>query len=310
MRGRCAGALLHLDEALRPQQALRREVLDQRGSDLDYRDLGPALRLWSRPEPLDRLRQRLSRDLPTSLGPVAVFAGSGDFHHVTPILLARAVETADDGLVTLVHFDNHPDWVKFGPGLHCGSWVGRAARMPGVAKVVTIGVCSIDIDRPRAAEADLDLLVEDRLELYPYVAPRGAETLKLCGREWPSILSMGEEDFTRFMAGRIATEAIYITIDKDVLRADEAATNWDQGCTSVAFLRQMLRGLAEHHRIIGADVVGDWSKPVFGGGALASLLKRGEALMDQPWRAPPPAVQALNEPVNLELLDLFAEMGR
>lgn len=304
------GALLHLDQALRPQKTLRREILAQGGPDLDYRELGPALRLWSRPGTLERLRQRLSHTLPTSLGPLVVFAGSGDFHHVTPVLLARVIEMASPGRVTVVHFDNHPDWVKFGPGLHCGSWVGYAARMPGVAKVVTIGVCSGDIDRPRAGEADLDLIREDRLELYPYVAPGGADMLRLCGCEWPSIESMGEEVFTRFAPSRIETAAVYVTIDKDVLCPSEAATNWDQGCTSLVFLAAMLRSLAEHHQILGADVVGDWSEPVYGGGPVASLLKRGEAMMDQPWSTPDPVRQAVNEAVNLQLLDLLLELGR
>jgi len=43
------------------------------------------------------------------------------------------------------------------------------------------------------------------------------------------------------------------------------------------------------------------------GGAVAALLKQGEALLDQPWRAPPAAARAANEAVNLRLLGLFAD---
>jgi arginase family enzyme len=299
-------ALLHLDDALTVQDRLRRAVREAGGRLVDCRDLGPALRLWSRPPVLSQLRERLAVALPNSLGPLMVFCGSGDFHHVTPLLLERAIAAAGGPDVTLLHFDNHPDWVKFSPGAHCGSWAGQAARLPEVTKVVTVGVCSHDIDRPRARGADLSVVERDMLELYPYRTPDGAERLAVCGREWPSIESMGEAAFADFLPGRIRTEAVYITIDKDVLRPEDAGTNWDQGRTSLSFLKALIARVAAGRRVIGADVVGDWSKAVYGGGLLAWALKSGEALLDQPWRAPPPALRAANEDVNLELLDLIA----
>jgi hypothetical protein len=291
-------ALLHLDDALMQQAALVGQVAVGGGRDLDFRDLGPALRLWSRPKALGRLGARLRRDLPASAGPALVFLGSGDFHHVTPILLA------------VLHFDNHPDWVRFNNGAHCGSWVGSAARMPGVARVITVGVCSSDIHRPSPRRADLDLLREGRLELYAYQAWGGAASVELCGRSWPTIEAMGETAFAAFLPSRVETDAIYITIDKDVLRAADAATNWDQGRTSLDFLKALLTPLIKTHRVIGADVVGDWSQAVYGGGPVAALLKRGEAMLDQPHRRPAPQACAANEPVNLDLLALIGGDGR
>jgi hypothetical protein len=276
------------------------------GCDLDARDLGPALRLWSRPPAMARLVERLRCDLPASAGPALVFSGSGDFHHISPILLGRAIEAERCDAVTVLHFDNHPDWVRFENGVHCGSWVGQAARLPKVAKVITVGVCSADIRRPSPRRADLDLLAEARLELYAYQAPDGAASLELCGQSWPTIAALGEPTFAAFLADRIATEAIYITIDKDVLRPDAAATNWDQGQTSLAFLKNLIAPLLATHRLIGADVVGDWSQAVYGGGPLAKLMKRGEALLDQPWSRPDPQACAANEDVNLQIFDLIA----
>lgn len=300
-------ALLHLDDALMSQTALVGQVAVGGGCDLDFRDLGPALRLWSRPKALRQLGARLRRDLPASAGPALVFLGSGDFHHVTPILLARAMEASAAEAVTVLHFDNHPDWVRFGNGVHCGSWVGQAARMPGVARVITVGVCSSDIDRPSPHRADLDLLREGRVELYAYRAADGARSVELAGKSWPTIEAMGEAAFAAFLPSRIETEAVYITIDKDVLRAADAATNWDQGQTSLDFLKALLAPLIAGHRVIGADVVGDWSRAVYGGGPLAALLKRGEAMLDQPRHAPEPAARAANEPVNLDLLALMED---
>ena len=298
-------ALLHLDDALCSQTILRDRVIAAGGRSLDYQDLGPSLRLWSRPPSLDRLERRLRASLGAEEGPRLVFMGSGDFHHVTPLLLRRACEAAGEPAVTVIHFDNHPDWVKFGPGAHCGSWVGRAARLPGVAKVITVGVCSGDIDRPRAKGADLSLILDEKVELYPYRAPKGASGLKLCGREWASIETMGEAAFVDFLPGRISTEAVYITIDKDVLRAEDAATNWDQGLTSQGYLATLIRAAVAGRKLIGADVVGDWSPPRYGFG-LNALLKRSEALLDQPWRAPSPTTaHEVNSRVNLALLDVF-----
>jgi hypothetical protein len=303
-------ALLHLDSALTLQRELASTVWDRGGLGLDLRQLGPALRLWSRPRALERLRARVASDLPASEGPTLVFSGSGDFHHITPTLLDRACEAAGRPPVTVLHFDNHPDWVRFANGAHCGSWVGWAARLPNVARVITVGVCSDDIDRPEAKRADLDLLNEGRLELYPYRAPRGGPSVSLAGREWPTIEAMGEAAFLEFLANRIHTTAVYLTIDKDVLQPADAGTNWDQGRTSLAFLKAMVARIGADHRIIGADVVGDWSPAAYGGGPLAGLLKRGEALLDQPWTRPSSAVRAQNEAANLELLDLIADLDR
>ena len=303
-------ALLHLDTALTSQRRLAQSVSARGGRGVDLRHLGPALRLWSRPWALQRLRSRIASELPAAQGPTLVFSGSGDFHHITPTLLARACEAAGHPPVTLLHFDNHPDWVRFANGVHCGSWVGWAARLPNVARVVTVGVCSDDIRRPHGKSADLDLVSEDRVELYAYRAPDGAASVAVAGREWPTIEAMGEAAFLDFLPTRIPTADVYLTIDKDVLRSKDAGTNWDQGRTSLAFLKAMLSKVGEHHRVIGADVVGDWSPAVYGGGLLAGLLKQGEALMDQPWSRPAPTARAINETANLELLDLIVELGR
>ncbi|MDB5457986.1 MAG: hypothetical protein JWP92_3571 [Caulobacter sp.] len=298
---------LDLDTALEQQPTLR-----ERGGGLavDARDLGPALRLWSRPRALAALAERLRDRAPAGPGPDLVFAGSGDFHHVTPLLIERAIAASDLGPVTVVHFDNHPDWVRFANGLHCGSWVGRAARLPGVAKVITVGVCSDDIDRPETKRADLDLVAERRVELYPYRVPDGGPILRVGDQAWPSIEALGEAEFAALLASRITTPAIYVTIDKDVLRSGEAITNWDQGRLSLDGLEALIRAVCGRARLIGADVVGDWSPPLYGPWPVAALLKRGEAFLDQPrGAAPPSVVRRTNEGANLRLLSLFAQVA-
>ncbi|MBU1375677.1 MAG: arginase family protein [Alphaproteobacteria bacterium] len=303
-------ALLHLDDALTGQSRLREAVRAGGGATLDSRGLGPELRLWSRPAGLRRLRDQLAAFLPAEAGAALVFSGSGDFHHVTPLLLGRALSAHGDPPVTVLHFDNHPDWVKFGPGAHCGSWVGQVARMDRVARVVTVGVCSSDIQAPAAKGADLRIVEDGKVELYAYHAEATPDAVTVCGRRWPTIEAMGEAAFADFLPTRIATEAVYITIDKDVLRPADAGTNWDQGRMSLGFLKTLIASALQSRRLIGADVVGDWSAASYGGGLLPSMLKRAEAALDQPWRAPAPAILAGNEAVNLALLDQILAVAR
>ncbi len=297
---------LSLDNALGAQSMLR----DQGGLTVEARDLGPALRLWSRPPALAALTARLRDRAPAGEAPDLVFAGSGDFHHITPLLIERAIAASGAGPVTVVHFDNHPDWVRFENGLHCGSWVGRAARLPSVAKVITVGVCSGDIDRPETKRADLSLVAEGRVELYPYRAPDRGPILRIGDRSWPSMVAMGQDGFLNLLVSRIETDAVYVTIDKDVLRADDAVTNWDQGQLSLDGLERLVQAVAERARVIGADVVGDWSPPRYGPDLLSNLLKRGEAFLDQPRGAAPGDLSRINEATNLRLVSLFAEVAR
>jgi hypothetical protein len=296
---------LNLDNALGAQSTLR----DRDALTVEARDLGPALRLWGRPPTLAALTTRLRDRAPAGAGPDLVFAGSGDFHHVTPLLIERAIAASQAGPVTVVHFDNHPDWVRFENGLHCGSWVGRAARLPGVAGVITVGVCSGDIDRPETKRADLSLVAEGRVELYPWRAPDGGPILRVGEQGWPSMRAMGEGGFASLLASRITTPAIYVTIDKDVLRPDDAVTNWDQGQLSLDGLERLVRVVADRARLIGADVVGDWSPPRYGPDLLSNLLKRGEAFLDQPRGGVPGDLARTNEATNLRLLSLFAEVA-
>jgi hypothetical protein len=302
-------AILQLDDALQPQARLRRRVSEAGGRTLAALDLGPRLRLWSRRSGLAALRDRLADGLPALDEPELVFAGSGDFHHVTPLLLERAIARFG-GPVTVLHFDNHPDWVRQAAGRHCGSWVGVAARLPGVEQVITIGPCSPDVGGRRARQGDLSLLSEGRLALYAWAAPDGGEELVVEGRSWPTVSGMGEAAFLDHLVASLGTRRIYVTLDKDVLAPADAVTNWDQGQASLDFVLAAIARAAADRQLIGADVVGDWSRPIYGGDLVSQLLRRAEALLDQPrGRAAADAGVAVNEAANLRLLDLFAGLG-
>lgn len=75
------------------------------------------------------------------------------------------------------------------------------------------------------------------------------------------------------------TEAVWITIDKDVLPEHETLTNWDQGQMPLTALLAMLQAVGDRKRILGADICGAYSPPHHG-----NWLKRIESRMDQPAR--------------------------
>lgn len=290
-----------LDDSLAWQNGLWAASRDFDAAFVEARDLGPWVRLWARPRALAQVRGRLRRAMDAD-GPWLTFAGSGDFHHVSLPLIAHAAARTGEPL-TVVHFDNHPDWVKFGRGVHCGSWVARTVRLAQVHRLITVGVCSADVDRPR--NTNLQPVLTGKLEIYPYRRP-GKVSLDLCGQSWPTIESMGEAAFLRHLLPRIQTRNVYITIDKDVLRSADAATNWDQGELSLSSLALMIEAIASEHHLVGADVVGDWSAPHYAG-LVDGWLKRGEAFIDQPHGRVRTARQ-INEPVNQQLLQLFGRL--
>ena len=267
-------------------------------------DLGPRLRLWTDAATMRDFRRRL-RDAPAGgmPGAAVTFLGSGDFHHLTVPLMAEAAQP-----FTLIHFDNHPDWVRFAPRWHCGSWVNRALELPHVARVVTIGPCSEDLVWPQLKGANLAALRAGRLELYPWQhAPsrvlgafgdgpghrvaRGSIQWRCVGDDWNA--------FVDELAARIPTEAIWITIDKDVLRPQDATTNWDQGAMPLSALMRAVETLAGRRRVLGVDVCGEYAPPRH-----RNLRKRFEAWTDQPRDAGSREV-AVNARTNDTLLALL-----
>jgi hypothetical protein len=214
---------------------------------------------------MDEFRRRVAAE-PRGGEPVVSLLGSGDYHHLAAILIAARTET-----LTVFHFDNHPDWMWAAPRYHCGSWVNRVLELAHVARVVTIGPCSSDLARPQTKGGNLAPLREGRLELYPWRhEPSFVWGRFGCGPSYHQKArrlvwrNLADEDWQRFLeeiAQRTPTEAIWLTIDKDVLRREDALTNWDQGEMPLAALLAAIQILGRHRRIVGADICGDYSRP-------------------------------------------------
>ncbi|CAN7535533.1 arginase [Bosea sp. LjRoot90] len=299
-------SVIDLDGSVAAQEPLRRRIDAGSAERIEAADLAGALRIVAGRRAKAELFERLGRRDGEGEGAPVFFYGSGDFHHVTSVLLSRVEEP-----VTVVHFDNHPDWVRFPATVNCGSWVNRALELPDVRKVVTIGPCSDDLVRPEWQFANLKAVAEGRIALYPWRhAPSRvwgrygkADSFRQQGGHlhWRNLAEVDWSDFLGELIAAIPTPAIWLTIDKDVLAPADACTNWDQGELPLSHLLAAVERLAGERRIIGADVCGDWSEPRFTDPFRATL-----AYFDHPpCFTPTPEQLAINARVNASLIDCF-----
>ena len=302
--------ILDLDHSLTAQAPIAQLLDSGRAKRLDLLDLGPQLRLWSSERTWRRFAERLQqRPRHSGPQPEIFFVGSGDYHHLTPAFLSDLPEP-----VSLIHFDNHPDWVHFAPRRHCGSWVNQALKLPNIQRIVTLGPCSDDLQNPQLKGGNLSALRRGVLQLFPWQHPPS----KVWGRvgdgaghqqqenllHWRNLAELDWPMFLQQMIASLPTDAVWITIDKDVLASEDAATNWDQGGMRLSHLLHAIRVLAAGKRIIGIDICGEYAPPAF-----SNAFKRWEAKSDQPpaerWSE---ADLLRNAATNQALIELFEEL--
>lgn len=297
--------ILDLDGSVTAQTSLRDAATWQDVREIDLRDLGPRLRLWARTATIEAARRRLA-DAGVGIDGTITLLGSGDFHHVASLLHERVAEP-----FTLVHLDNHPDWVRLAPRWHCGSWINRALELPNLARAVTLGPCSDDLVRPGLKGGNLAALASGRLVLYPWSHAPSRVWRRIADgpghswrRGWLHWRNLGERRLDEAIAEvieQIPTDAVWISIDKDVLPEREVVTNWDQGQMPLDAVLETLREIRARRRVIGADICGEYAPP-----AHSNPLKRIEARIDQPQRHVDAAHLAANERVNRALLSAIA----
>lgn len=230
---------------------------------LPAQDWGPSIRLACS---FARFR-RFERDLGAlcqrtgQAQPSIIFYGSGDFHHVS-LALVRRLPTP----VNLLVLDNHPDWMRGVPFLHCGTWLYHAARLPGVGRVFHVGG-DVDFDNYFRWMAPWYLLRSGKIVVFPGIRRfrRGAWTavnheplraqpeLPLCRDRIEELLAPFRDD--------LANLPLYVSLDKDVLQENEAVVNWDSGHLTLTEVCDLLRAFigAARGQVAGIDIVGDWS---------------------------------------------------
>ncbi len=240
---------------------------------MDARAWGPALRFSAPP----RLIERFFSENEHSLAPFILY-GSGDFHHLSGLWLRQVTEP-----VVVVSFDNHPDWDVRPPRWGCGSWVNRALELPFVRQVSVWGCGNFECWWPgqlfgnRAAER------AGRLEVHPWADDRPAKDQErrgaILGSDW-------REKFSRFTEG-LAGSAVYVTIDLDSLRAEDAVTSWENGRFETADLVWALRTLRGVSRLVGGDICGAYSPARY-----ARWKQKFASKMDHPRRPEPDPAHA------------------
>jgi hypothetical protein len=244
--------------------------LDDAWSDLpgdlpgmDAREWGPRLR-FSAPS---RLIEEFFREYGPRVAPFLVY-GSGDFHHLTALWLRRLSEP-----FVVVSFDNHPDWDVRPPRWCCGGWVNRALELPQVQKVCVWGCGNFECWWPRNLFGNRRAERKGELEVHPWAEGR---PIKDHGPQGAILSSNWRAKFTQF-AQALGESNVYITIDLDCLRAEDAVTNWESGRFALDDVAWALRQLRAKAKIVAGDICGAFSPPKY-----ARAKQRFAAAMDHP----------------------------
>jgi len=217
---------------------------------VDARAWGPRLR-FSAPA---RLIAEFYRNHQANLAAPFLLYGSGDFHHLTALRLRPIAEP-----IVLVSFDNHPDWDVRPPSWGCGGWVNRALELPHVRHASVWGCGNFECWWPHQIFGNRRAERAGILEVHPWADDRPVKDRQ---RKGAILREDWRERFERFLK-TIGGENIYITIDLDCLRIEEAVTNWESGRFSIPDLQWALGKLREFCRIIGGDICGAYSAPAY-----------------------------------------------
>ena len=269
---------------------------------IDLADWGPRIRMTCSFARFRRFEQALAErlDATETSSPRFCFLGSGDFHHVSLALLRRVQAPCN-----LLLLDNHPDWMRGVPVMHCGTWLYHASRLPQVRRIFHVGG-DVDFDNAYRWLAPWPEIMLGKIVTFPAVRSfqrgnwknvsnqpvRSANHSVATLERLDQLLAPYRED--------LGSAPLYISFDKDVLRADEATVNWDSGHLWLDEATSVLTTFiqAAHGRLAGMDTVGDWS-PVHVNGWLRRMMHWTE----HPRQKVDPAEAARrNEWVNRRLL--------
>jgi arginase family enzyme len=276
-------------------------------------DLGPRCRLYSDEETAREVAQRIGPGTENAI----TFLGSGDFHHITSLILD---EINDD--ISIISFDDHPDWDILPPKICCGSWVSRVLEKTNVKKVVIMGASSGDISPKPFRMGNYESFKDDRLEMYPYQhgptnvlfkkIPKNVSIDVKSGIfhdeiQWQELDKKNIPEFFLHILRRLPTKKVYVTIDKDCLKARDSLTNWAQGHMDIEELLSMLKLIKENADIIGLDITGDYS-PAKTKGLIRTIITainhpRDFSAKDKPRTL----IDSVNEASNIRILELLKQ---
>ena len=216
---------------------------------LEARHWGPQLR-FSAPT---RLIEEFFREYDARVVPFVLY-GSGDFHHLSALWIRRVARP-----VTVVSFDNHPDWDIRPPKWACGGWINRALELPNVRHVSVWGCGNFECWWPRNIFGNRRAEREGRLDVHPWADERSGQDQR---RRGAILRSNWREHFERFV-NNLGDQEVYVTIDLDCLRSEEAMTNWENGRFEMVDLEWALATLRQSRRLVAGDICGAYSPPEY-----------------------------------------------
>ncbi|MFA5339912.1 MAG: hypothetical protein WC317_07190 [Candidatus Omnitrophota bacterium] len=300
--------ILNFDDSVTGQ----RRLLDTfNPSVTDLKKIGPECRLWAGSSAAKKIRAALK---PAEKGRIT-FLGSGDFHHVSSLLIGQFEEP-----LSVIVFDHHPDWDIMPPRLGCGSWVTDILKRKTIENVVLMGVSSHDISGPSICTANLGSLGGDRLRIYPYEhgptrvlfrrVPDNSSIEVMRGFPISTIYwhELKREDpgglFLKVLQG-LKVKNVYVSIDKDCLKPAYSLTNWEPGMLELPGLLALLRLIKENCDIAGVDITGDYSAPE-AKGRLKTIISRMDHPRDHSAKGKSPSeINSVNQETNIRILELL-----
>jgi hypothetical protein len=292
--------ILDLDGSVKAQERLIKRYQPTMQSRQEW---GPLLRLACSHKRFQLFELSISGWLrSTRTGtPTVTFCGSGDFHHVSLALIRNA-----PGPFNLLVIDNHPDWMRGVPFLHCGTWLYHAARLPQVQSIFHVGG-DVDFDNYYRRMAPWSMLHSGKITVLPGVRSfegGGWSRLPNAPVRKPKMTEVDPTRLTKLLRphwDQLSRWPLYISLDKDVMIAGDAAVNWDSGHLHLDEVETILRTFLSlsSGKLAGMDIVGDWS-PVKVRGLMRKFF---HWTMHPPLSINPSQSGWLNEETNLRLLD-------
>lgn len=159
------------------------------------------------------------------------FIDSGDYHYLTEYWVSRLQEP-----FSLIVLDHHPDMQRpqWEGMVSCGGWVTDVLENNHYVKNIIIVGASDKLIHEVPTHLREKVIFYSQAEIDHHQA-------------WPS------------KAGKLIHEPVYISIDKDVLRKQDAVTDWTNGDMTLLQLQAVLRIIYAHEEVIGVDITGECS---------------------------------------------------
>lgn len=174
------------------------------------------------------------------------FFDNGNYHYMSKLWTDSIREPFD-----LVVFDHHPDMQppRFEGILSCGGWIKEVLdNNKFMQNVTVIGVADHLVEEIREDLSQAN--AAEILDRVTFIRKSELTAVTLEGRS-PDRVHLTSH-----------TTPAYISIDKDALSMQEAATNWDQGSLTFEQLAETLQALAQNRKILGIDICGERARDI------------------------------------------------